>query len=284
MANFKVVFQFSQPVSKGFNEVYYRQATDLGAASVFTPGFLAYSTNMRHPLTILQKIRVSDTLNSRNTAVITQNLSGTSAAVAEGPDITGVSAVVNLNAPQYGATRRLWLRGLTDFDVMRNSTSGADTPSSGLTNAIKGWIRVLANNQFCVRSLFTVTTAGYQNQPLSAISGAIGSGMVTLTYVGSVNIPLNARILITRTNPKLFPSLNGYWNVIAVGSQQFTIRYNLDQVPPTELTQGQVRLVAYNYGVISSSTSRFDHFGTRTTGAGFTPGRGRRRGIHLRSL
>jgi hypothetical protein len=284
VANFKCVFVYSQPTSKGFSEVYYRTATDIAAASVFQRGFLNYATAMRHPLTILQKIRVSDVLNSRNTAVIPQNLTGTAGSTSLGPDVTGVSAVVNLNAPQYGATRRLWLRGLTDNDVTRNGTSGADTPSPELATAITAWIRVLANNQFCVRSLYTVTTAGYQNQPLASVSGTVGSGMATFTYVGSVNIPLGSRILITRVSPKLLPGVNGYWTVIAAATNQFTVRYNLDQTPPAALTQGQVRLVAYNYGVISANTSRFDHFGTRTTGAGFTAGRGRKRGQHLRSL
>jgi hypothetical protein len=286
MANFKVVFVYSQPTNKGFSEVFYRTASDIAGASNLPIRLLAALTSTKAVPTILRKCRVSDTLNSRSTALISLNLSGTAYPVSalESPEPTGVAAVVNLNSLTTGATRRLWLRGLADVDVGRNVVSGADQPSANLITNINNLISQLNINGFTVRSLVPLGAPPQVNQPITVVGGVIGSGMATITFAGVNPVTPNQRLLITRMSPKLFPGLNGYWNAVTGGANQFTIRYNLDQAPPAVVPTGQWRPVSYNYGLINPATSAFDHFGTRTTGAGFTPGRGRKRGIHLRSL
>jgi hypothetical protein len=286
MANFKIAFVYSQPIAKGFTEVYYRVADTIQQAATFSTNLLNHACNLRHPLTVLRKIRVSDTLGNRSSLVVAVNQGGNYLAGSgdQGPDITGVSAVCLLASVAKASSRRVWLRGLSDTAVTRSSTTGLDTPTEQLRSAINNWIASLSRNNFAIRSLVKLGTPPNVYQRINSITGTVAQGKVTVTFTGVNQAAVGQRIIISQVSPKLYPGINGHWTVLAIGSNTFDIGYNLDQVPPSAVTVGKWRPEGYEYGQITEAISDFDHFGTRTTGAGFTAGRGRRRALHLRSL
>lgn len=286
MANFKVVFVYSQPQNRGWTETYYRTAADLASAAIIPGALFLALARPRHPLTSIVKVRVSDVANNRNSLVRTLNLavSGTPLATDPGPEINSTSAVLNLVSTAPASTRRLWLRGLYDSDVRRNGSNGVDAPSPGLRADMTGLIAELAADGFTIRSLVRTGTAPNIYQQISQVSGATGAGLTVISYIGTSAPAVNDRVNLSQLSPKLFPGLNGTYTVLAVGSQTFTIRYNLDYTPPSVVPLGRWRPSSFNYGPIVPGLSSFLKFGSRDTGAGFSSGRGRKRSVRLRSL
>jgi hypothetical protein len=282
MPNYKVVYVYAAPISKGFTEVYYRTAASLAAAASFDQTSIVKALAPRNPLTVLRKIRVSDTANNRTAIQIPINQNN-KLNVPSSPDVVGTTAVLTLASTQTGATRRLWMRGLSDVDVLRDPNTGADTPSPGLLTAITNWIAVVANN-FTIRSLTQLGTAPNIYQTITSVSGIVNAGLCTITFTGTSPYVAGQQIIITRMSPKLFPGINGRWTPTFVDANHFTIPYNLDQSPPLATLTGKWRPAIYQYGTIDASVSNFLAFGTRDTGQGFLTGRGRKRAVHLRSL
>lgn len=282
MANFKLSFVYSQPVNKGFTEVYYRTANSIREAATFDNAFLLGATQLRALITVLRKIRVSSVLGNRESVIVTVNRLGAQGADAA-PDIAGSAAVVNLVSSVVPSSRRLWLRGLRDADIVRDLLSGIDAPTPQLSNMITLWIRYLSLNGFTIRSQMRVGVPPNVFSGITSVDGTIGSGLSVVHYAG-VQVPaVGSRVLIAQLDPKCLPGVNGAWTVLASANGQFTIGYNMACVGIVATKTGRWRPLEFSYGGIDQGLSGFDHFGTRTTGAGFTSGRGRRRAVRLRS-
>ena len=283
MPNFKVVFVYSNAPEKGFSEVYYRTASQLQSAAMFDQATLTAALRFRSQLTILRKIRVSDVDQPRSSIIRPINQNGWSVPSSV-PETTGVAAVTILASSQFGSSRRVWFRGLNAVDVQRDPASGADVISSGMKQTINRWISILGNNAFTIRSLVPISVPPNIYQRITAISGTVGAGETTIAYQGQNPPTVGKRVIISQLNPKLYPALNGHYTVLSVALGTFTVAYNLDTAPQVSEKTGRWRPETYQYGNIDPSISGFDHFGTRTTGAGFTAGRGRKRAVRLRSL
>lgn len=273
MAFFKEIWQYTQG-DRGFTEVYYSIASTLASAATFPTGLINAAINLRNELTVLRKIRISDVANNRSSVVVNINRSPTVAG--DGPDIVSTSAILTLNAPETGARRSLWLRGLDDGQVKRDPITGVDRPTAGLQTAMNTWIRQLANAGYHVQSLKKLGTAPLIYARISSITVS-GPGSILLTMPTGFELTTSKRIILSQIDNKLFPGLNGHWAATAVTSNTLTVGYNSHLANSTYLlTKGRSRPEEYQYGPIVASVSGFNKFGSRDTGRSPLGGRGRR--------
>jgi hypothetical protein len=282
MPNFKLVFQFTQP-SKGWSEVYYRTATDVRAASVLSQSFIDSMRNFRANITTLIKVRVSDVLNNRSSVVVPINQVGgpTPGLTA---DITASAAVVTLNAPLVGSSRKVWLRGLPDTYITRDLTSGIDTPDPRLLSGINNFLNQLAVSAFTVRALAKIGVPPNVFTTLISVTSVAGAGTITLNFAAGPTFAIGTQINITQVSQKLFPGLKGTFTIVSSTVTTAVIAYNALTTGTSLLTRGRIRPVNYLFGNIDFQTSNFSNFGTRATGKNPLGGRGAKRGTRgLRS-
>ena len=280
MPFFKIVFIYTQG-DKGWNQVYYREEATLAAAASLDVNLQSKLVDWRANGTVLRKARVSDTLNNRNSLVV--NINRPSQQVLSSPDITGAAAVVAHNSSAIGGRRFVWLRGIADIDINRDLNTGLDLPGPRLLAAIPQMGAYFIANNFRIRVLTKLGIPPNIYQPINSITGVVGSGQATLTFIGT-SIPLvGSRVIISRASQKDFPALNGHYTVLAVGANTITIPYNLHFAGPFGLPNARFRPESYVYGAFDSFGGGFVKFGTRDTGKNPLGGRGRRTGQRLRS-
>jgi hypothetical protein len=281
VADYKIVFQYVE-AGKGFQEVYYRNASTLQQAATIDTDLIYALTSFRNPLTYLKKARVSDTLNLRNTAVV--NINTSSGYNPGNPAASGVCAVFQLNGLAPGGTRQLRLRGLNTGDMIRNPGTGADSMSADLTIRTNYLLNALQSRNFEIRSLIPTANTPTTWPQITSVTGTAGSGLITLNYMAGLVVTAGQYIKVTQVNQKLFPGLTGLFQAVAVTGTSVTIKYNPAQTfAATGLQKGRFKIANFQYGIINATNSAFSQWSTRITGKDPTGGRGRRTGQRLRS-
>jgi len=279
-SQFKVIFQFTE-ADQGFTEVWYRQANNLQDASTIPPSLITASINMRNALTILRKVRVSDTQQLRSSQVVSWNRSATYSGSE--PAVAGTACVMAVPAPTIGATRHVWIRGLDDFQVARNDANGQDYLRPQLQTNIGIYFSQLAQANFLVRALQKISPPNYVFRNITNIAGTAGTGIATLTYSGPTVFQANPpTILISQVSSKLWPGLKGSFPALAVGTSTINIAYNMETTGSFPIVKGRFREVNYAYAAFNPVNVSFLKFGTRDTGKSPLGGRGRRPSVHLR--
>ncbi len=280
MEFFKEVFVFTEG-DKGFTEVWFSQAANISVASQFGAAFIDRCIAFRNSLTVLRKIRISSVENNRSTAIV--NINRSMASSSNRAAISGAAAVYTINAPSISSRRQVWFRGLDAAQVIRNETSGADILLPGLDNNIKAYISALAGSNYMVRALGKINPVTGYNK-ITTVQATAGAGLATLTMQNDHGFAQNARIIVSQTNTKDFPGLNGHYTALAVPTtKSILIAYNLHVTGTFTATTGRIRAETYSYGAIDTRTSNFNFFGTRDTGRSPLGGRGRRTARRLRS-
>ena len=77
MSDYRHVWQFRQTGGESWSEVWYRTATDIGAAATVSATIINARLKLLDNQNTFLKIRVSETTNSRVTGLKTVNLKGT---------------------------------------------------------------------------------------------------------------------------------------------------------------------------------------------------------------
>lgn len=281
MAFFKYVFQFTQG-AKGFSEVYYGESDSIDNATKIGSVILNRMCALRPPLTILRKVRVSAVAGNRNSVPLTFNRPGTSPLLD--PDVAGTSAVCNLVSTATGSRRQVALRGLPDDAISRNAANGLDEPQAQWQAYLTQFLRFLEEGRYMIRSLKKVGTSGITLQNITSIVAVANAGQVTVSTAAPMGVSTGAQVKLSQLDVKDWPGLNGIWTVVSATGNDFVIRYNFHTAGTFLITKGKCRNVDYDYGIINGSLSKFSHFGTRDTGRNPLGGRGRRPGVHIRSL
>jgi hypothetical protein len=282
MANFKVDFLFSQP-DRSWHEVYYRTGDSLAAVANIPSVVITTSLAFRSRLTVMRKITVTDTVNTRLSVIKTINRNGTDAPSTGTPDITSTAARIKLSSPSIGSSRSVWARGLVDADVIRNQDSGVDSPSGFLLSAIDNFVYALANNFFVNRGLVPPSTPGYDWKTISTIQ-KVNDGSIKILFMSAVGQAVGTFIQIAQVDPKDWPALNGRYKLLAVDGSIATIGYNTHRAVGTyDVKKGRGRQSEYRYGFLSSFISGFSGFTSRKTGGSPLVGAGRRSALVRRS-
>lgn len=284
MPVYQLNFAYTQ-AEKGWSEIYYITQPDLAGVKVQVGiGLQTAMVNFRNQLTRLQSCRISDIANNRTTVVQVIGRNGTNNGLTA--DVASTAGIVTLKENLFLGTRKVWLRGISDSDVVR-LLDGNDNPSPGFILGMANYFDAIAFAGLQIRSLVKI-----QDPPIGrmaktsilSIAGLAQSGVVSLTTELPAAFIVGDRVKISQMSPKDFPGLNGLYKVKAVANNglTFTVEWN----PPTALAQavvkGKVRPVVYNYGVISANDCTFYSFAPHKTGKNPRGGRGARSALRLR--
>jgi hypothetical protein len=286
MATFFVSWDFRFATGAGWTENYYWQGASAELAATPTGKAVNDRIAFLHASCSLQKIRAQAVPHNRNVFVKSIGLSGlrNPGGAVPGPDEANTSALCQLKSTANNSQRHIWFRGLADLDVALNPTSGVSEPSAFLSARLTTFLADIATQPYYIQSNTPLGASPYIYQTAVSVTGVVGAGMATITFIGTSQAAIGQRIVLGQFSPKLFPGLNGTWTVLAQAANTFTIAYNLDYLPPATVVKGRWRPYMPLYGVISFAASDFLTFSTRNTGLGFSVGRGRRRAVRLRSL
>jgi len=280
MPAYKCVFQYTQP-DKGFSEVYFRSEPTLADAATFANSFINSLQTIRNPLTLLRKIRVSEVTNNRNSIVVP--ITPIRNDNTDTPDVCATAAVITLNAPETGARRQLWLRGLNDGSVRRDEATGADDMSPGFRTRLNNLLQAMENQFVYIQSLKKLGVAPLVSTPIVSITKVV-PGLVTINTAVDWAITDSKRVVLSGIDAKRFGGLNGIFTATTVGSRAFSVRYNCVLPAATyEVTTGKTRPAEYEYGRILKDFSGFNKFSPRDTGRNPLGGRGRRSATIRRS-
>jgi len=280
MPAFKIVHQFTEG-DTGFSEVWYRDATDLTAASQFSPTLLWNGVLFRNALTAFRTIRVSDVLNNRNSVVVKV---GWSAPFSNStPSVNNTAIVYTIVSPSVGASRQVWIRGLDQNAFGRAPTSGIDRPNPTVLGQIFNYLLELQKAGYRVRSLKKITETGMAYRNVTGITNTADSGYVTMQYDGEI-VAVGSEIIISQFNKKNWPGLAGKFKVepgSTLGNAK--VKYNYHFAGPWSIPQGRFRPAVYNYGAFNLTRSDWNKLASRDTGANPIHGRGRRSSTRIRS-
>jgi len=282
MADFKVVWEFDGPGGVSFNEVYYRTATDVSAATAF-PGFLSGRLDLLHPLNRMARIRAASVAGNRVTAVRTVNFAG-SAPGDSGPVAPGLAAVCNLTGTPRGR-RKLWMRGIPDAFVARSATTGRDLPPAAFQTRLTAFFESLKANDMGLRLLHPVDDNQVSLVNIVSINGALQPGKAKITTDRPHLAQRGDRVIIRQTDRKLFPGLLGSFTVLERDTNFVIVPYQVAQDENFATAVGKLKLEKYDPVVIFDPPKcGFDHYGTRDTRNSFSHSRGAKRAARIRPL
>jgi len=283
MPSFKVKVQYTQ-FDKGFQEIYYRDAASLVQAADIPANVITRLISFRASGCFLRKIATSSVVNNRDAVIRQYDRQPPVLQTVDPPDVTNVAAVYTLASSDVGHTRHVWFRGLADANVMRDQVTGHDQPSDYLGRQMDLLRAALASNGFRIRGLKRVGVGGVTTQNLTSIDAVANAGSITVNWVGAFAVLASGRVIISQTNKKDFPALDGHWTPYDVQANSFKLRYNYHRTGNFPLLTGKVRQEEYEYGAIDVTLGGFLKFGSRDTGKNPLGGRGRRSATRIRSL
>lgn len=273
MAFFKCVFQYTQP-DQGWTETYYRSEGSLTDASNFQAGFLAAIQTIRSPLTQLRSIRISEVTNNRNTLPLP--ITPIAFPLTIPPDVASTSAIIGLNAPDIGAKRSLWMRGLDDSAVARSATTGRDTPAPFFQSALDNLLSQMTTQFLYIQALQKLTVAPMVSKSIVSVSVVTPGSVVIITEPGWA-LTASGRVILSNLDQKRFGGLVGAFKATELAENSFSVRYNSTlPVGVYPVTKGKTRPEEFVYGRIIGSLSGFKKFGKRDTGRNPLGGRGKR--------
>jgi len=201
-----VTFFYNQSQS-GWSETYYAPANDprLFAQSL-TPRFLANSVTWRNALTVLKGVRVSRIEPPRFSYLVRpypspQGLVPNSDSTR--PDVVSTDAVCQL-VGNIGATRRVFFRGISDFDTQRDEF-GNDLLGTNLSKGIELFVKGMISYQFAIRYVSRPPNLGLVWQQIPSLEVAL-------------NDILSSEFRLDPALPE--PSVGDYLSVVGASASQ----------------------------------------------------------------
>jgi hypothetical protein len=150
----KVVFFYNQD-AQGFSETYYHNSTNpFTLANGLGDGLFASAIAMRGAGTQLLGVRC--TLQDQFVRTSFTRLLGNTYLVSGGPststnpDVTSTAGLIKL-IDNSGQSRKLYLRGLKDNDVLRDANGFIQT-TARLNGQLKKFVSYLSANGLCIRT------------------------------------------------------------------------------------------------------------------------------------
>jgi hypothetical protein len=286
MATYRITWSFSAAQGGVWNEVYYIDGSSVATSALISSAVRSARLALLSPNNTWLASRAAQVFTPRVTAISTLGYEGQGpSGGGVGPETVGSCAVINL-AGSAGGARKLWMRGLSDADVVFSPTSGQAAPPAGFISRVNTWIKAMVNDGY---GLIQVTpraaTGQYANVNILKVDGSAGNGTSIVTLASAPGYPTPSRVIIGGASKKDLPALNGRWQVLAVAGSTITIPY---QTPSALISTGgnaHVRLETYGAtNVFSYAASGFAYYGTRITKNFNTRSRGARRAQRIRTL
>lgn len=291
MATFKRVLKFIDVGGSTFSETYY--STNPSITDALQSGAGIYQARLAllaTPNTLLKDV-ISNADVVRQTGRRDINLPGLLAVpiVNNAPDLAppGAAMVTNL-VGLTGGQRYLWMRGGVGTDYTL-SGSGRPNPTPSWSQNLQAFLNALNLRGWGLRQL--VSPAVNKPVAVSNVNGQLTPGQSVLTLSAPLaGVGAGVRVILGGFDKKVFPSLNGGFTVIAVGTTAgglttITVPYTTASNANIPALQGQARLGAYNVvSIVDPANSKFVYPGIRITRNPFTNSRGARRAQRIRRL
>src|SRR5215831_14120267 len=211
MPTFRVTWQFLDAQSAGWNEVYYKEASNLAGARPSLATIKA-RLNLLNSLNTLLRIRFAQADANRVTDQEPQVLFGTDVD-SSGPAVAGDAVIHQLGAIT-GGTRKLWMRGCSARAFQRNPATGLPAFPSWLVNRSEDFYKALIADGFGLRLVQTQRAGPLQNIKITQVDGSRKDGTSDVTLFSPPGYPFPSRVIIGGTNRKDLPALNGRWSIL----------------------------------------------------------------------
>jgi hypothetical protein len=283
VADFRVVWVFTENNGASFNEVYYVSATDAKTAAKVPMPLIVARLNLLHNLNNFTVSRASLAGGNRVTGFKNINLAGTIGATG-GPAPPGESVICNL-VGSSGGVRKLWLRGCPQRVIVRDGNSGRDNPSPGFLDLLGEFFTQLQAAGYGLRQVQGQTPGPLTNLKILSVDGSRKDGTSDFKLSAAPGYPYPSRVIVGGASKKDLPAANGRWSLSnpPVGPL-VTLPY---QTPNGSIVTGgnsHMRQESYSaISVFSASDCGFAYFGTRTTKNPLTRSRGARRAARIRT-
>lgn len=275
MAVFKETWTIS-----GYNdrwtEVLYRLAANLTGAQPVPLSVVTARKNMLAQGYVIEKVRISDVLNARQTIVLDQNAAGTQ-PVSSGNLESGESAMVyQLGCdPPNAAKRLVHIRGIISPNVTRDGNLPRGQESTEWKKLYRAWLTALVNQSYLIYNRFTWQEIGQRPQRVTIVDGSITAGLSTVTLNAPLTFQPSDRIRFTQMPKKDLPNMNGSFLVESVTGSTVVIRYVTPGAQKIEPTRGLAHVERFHTdSLISINVSRFLFYGSRQTKNAATGSRG----------
>lgn len=284
MSAFKHVWHFRDINGSSWSEVWYREAGNLEDAATIKNDILLLRETFLDKLHTFRSITVSDVSNARNTKQILLNDKGTSGGTG-GPADPEDSIVCSLTATG-GGKRKWWLRGNSRSDFARSATSGADQPPPAFAGNLSAFIQSMKNASFGILRLKPVAT---RNPPgyyaVQSVAANIDGTTSIVVAAPNGSLFTNKRVILSRFDPKLFPALNGRYQVVSTTTTNIVVNYKIASGSGENTPGARVAVEEFDpVHIFDPAGCGFDHYGSHDTKNPNTSSRGARRAKRLRLL
>lgn len=289
MALFKQTWQFQSDPGGNWNEVLYVQDETLESAR---PASKIVTARLRllHTHNILKRIRVSDVGNPRVATFFTLNLSGRAIdqPLVEGdnpPANIDEAAVCILGSTAVPSSRKVWMRGIREDAIVRNTITGIGTPAPFFSELLDNWFKALVGDGTYVVNAHTRVAGDKSNVGfIKSIDGATFPGYSIITTVQPLTPVAGQMMTFNSVDQKLFPGLKGQFQIVSVAGQLFTIKYRVPRdFLDANIKQGYCLPYARRLGAfLHKDVCKFGYLGSRRSKNVDTGSRGARRAQRLR--
>jgi hypothetical protein len=286
----KVVFFYNQGAS-GWTETYYStQSTANGAVASITPALLKAAIACRAPGTQLFAIRgsVVDVLPRSSITLFFGNtyIVPPQAGDDKQPDIVGTDALMSLSGASFQPQRKLYLRGLNDFNTLRGASFNSE-PTGLLIKGIDLMMKNVVACGLAIRYGIRPPTSPLVWYPVLKV-GPFGSSpnWSTVNVQGLPTWTAGTQLLfegVPKNHIPGFPRLgvlrvNAIPSTVTVGTTDLIIPYlyrsDVDEYHPPAM-----RVTQNVYGYAAIGGWQFESFTTHKTGRAFGVARGRSRAV-----
>jgi hypothetical protein len=281
----KIVLFFNQG-SAGFTETYYQTLNDPVAAINAIPAlFYKKAVAIRAAGTVLWGVRGSNLGLQRKSIFYPQSslYKATQGGADTDPDVISTDAVWRLYA-DAGYTRSIFLRGLRDSDVLRDS-DGTMQPSAKLITQVNEYISAMKAAGMMIQHLQTPPDLPVPWYPVAQVSANPAGGPYSVV---TTNAPLGAGFAqpnskavfqnVPRNDLPGFGRIMPVRSVAAPPATAILIPYRYRGSEPITYPQ-KMRFTLLNYQYSAISFGNFVKFSERKTGRPFGMSLGRAQAV-----
>jgi hypothetical protein len=295
MTIFKLAYNFAS-AGGGFgswSEILYTDEISINNAVTTARSLINLRLQFLNAANLLKNIRVSDITNPRATAPVLVNAIGQS--VGNPPAPIDSAIVLSMVAGGPGGRRKLWLRGWSVGDAVRNDAGTADVFDGAFQGKVINWLNGVQAQSILILKRFETGLPGYGWVPIYKIIPLPAKGTSRVITQGTIPVWPSNLLTIGQASKKDLPGLNGIWSIIKsgnlivpdpdAGNGFFDLAYVLPEGNQVLPEKGRLRpLSYYNTAIIQATGSGPQYIGGRKSKSPFSNSRGARsaaRGIRL---
>lgn len=284
----KVVFFFNQ-FQRGWTETWYHNSTDPMALLDQTTLIIALNNAVtwRHQSTYLVAARATRLDTDKLTisrSYGTKYHGKASRTSAKNPDVTSTDAVIKVDGIM-GNSKRMFIRGLIDDDVVRNP-DGSDEPGGTLINGMSDYINSMAVLSYGLRVLVKpgqLTVKKYDVLRIVPVAGGVPQADIVTTEALGAEIIVGKYVRFSRVNTDKLPGFPLQAKVLELnpgGLNGVRISYDVYQESPQFPVNMGMMLQLFTVDIakkVPEKEVQFERFSERKTGRPFGLQRGRAR-------